>query len=104
MAWPPPPWPCCCFPGPARWRAHLGCGCGAVAILAATACVVMVTHRLQSVSQALRFWPFTCSGLPGLPPYSALLSWRIHPYGPSQQAIRTAYLRLAGISATMRAT
>ena len=74
-----------------------GAAAAQVAILAATACVVMVTHRLQSVAQALPFLAIYLFGCL----FATLLSftvWRIHPYGPSRQAIRTAYLRLAGIA------
>ena len=74
-----------------------GAASAQVAILAATACVVMVTHPLQSAAQALPFLAIYLSGCL----FATLLSftvWRIHPYGPSRQAIRSAYLRLAGIA------
>ncbi|OBV39069.1 putative membrane protein YccC [Janthinobacterium psychrotolerans] len=74
-----------------------GAAAAQVAILAATACVVMVTHPLYSLAQALPFLAIYLSGCL----FATVLSftvWRIHPYGPSRQAIRTAYLRLAGIA------
>ena len=74
-----------------------GAATAQVAILAATACVVMVTHPLESMTQSAPFlglYMFGCL-------FATLLSftvWRIHPFGPSRRAIRAAYSRLAGIA------
>ena len=74
-----------------------GAAAAMVAILAATACVVMVTHPLHSVAQAVPFLSIYLSGCL----FATVLSftvWRIHPYGPGRRTIRSAYLRLAGIA------
>ena len=74
-----------------------GAACALVAILAATACVVMVTHPLHSAAQALPFLSIYLFGCL----FATVLSftvWRIHPFGPGKRAIRSAYLRLSGIA------
>ena len=74
-----------------------GAATAQVAILAATACVVMVTHPLESMTQSAPFlglYMFGCL-------FATVLSftvWRIHPFGPSRRAVRAAYSRLAGIA------
>ena len=74
-----------------------GAAAAQVAILAATACVVMVTHPLHSMAQAVPFLSIYLFGCL----FATVLSftvWRIHPFGPGKRAIRSAYLRLAGIA------
>ncbi|CDG85161.1 FUSC family protein [Janthinobacterium agaricidamnosum] len=74
-----------------------GAAAAQAAILAATACVVMVTHPLHSWPHAVYFlgvYLFGCL-------FATVLSftvWRIHPFAASRRAVRAAYSRLAGIA------
>jgi uncharacterized membrane protein YccC len=68
-----------------------------VAILAATACVVMVDNPLHDLAKGAIFLGIYLGGCL----FATLLSftvWRIHRFAPSRYALRLAYSRLAELS------
>src|SRR5450830_923222 len=74
-----------------------GAATAQVSILAATACVVMVTHPLHSLTQSAPFLGLYLFGCV----FATVLSftvWRIHPFVPARRAVGAAYSRLAGIA------
>src|SRR5471032_655420 len=74
-----------------------GAATAQVSILAATACVVMVTHPLHSLTQSAPFLGLYLFGCV----FATVLSftvWRIHPFVPARRAVAAAYSRLAGIA------
>ncbi len=74
-----------------------GAAAGQVAILAATACVVMVDRPVQLSGGNFRFLALYFLGCV----FATALSftvWRIHPYGNSRAAARATYLRLSDMA------
>ncbi|WP_144156640.1 FUSC family protein [Paraburkholderia sp. BCC1885] len=74
-----------------------GSAASQVGILAATACVVMVDKPMHSLTEGLPFLAIYLSGCL----FAVVLSltvWRIHPFGPSRDALRAVYGRLADIA------
>jgi len=74
-----------------------GAAASQVGILAATACVVMVDKPLHDAREALAFLAIYLFGCL----FAVVLSltvWRIHPFGPSRNALRAVYGRLADIA------
>ena len=74
-----------------------GAAAAQVGILAATACVVMVDKPLHHMRDGLLFLAIYLSGCL----FAVVLSltvWRIHPFGPSRNALRAVYGRLADIA------
>jgi uncharacterized membrane protein YccC len=74
-----------------------GAAAAQVGILAATACVVMVEKPLHHARDGLLFLAIYLSGCL----FAVVLSltvWRIHPFGPSRDALRAVYGRLADIA------
>lgn len=74
-----------------------GSAAAQVAILAATACVVMVDRPVDGSPGAFRFVALYFGGCL----FATALSftvWRIHPFGASRAAMRSAYSRLADMA------
>jgi uncharacterized membrane protein YccC len=74
-----------------------GAAAAQVAILAATACVVMVDRPIHGSRDELRFLALYFAGCL----FATALSftvWRIHPFGASRAAMRSAYTSLADIA------
>ncbi|WDD92845.1 FUSC family protein [Burkholderia sp. FERM BP-3421] len=75
-----------------------GAAAAQVAILAATACVVMVDRPMHDWRASLSFVAIYLGGCLFAIALS-LTVWRIHPFAPSRAALRAAYARLADIAA-----
>jgi uncharacterized membrane protein YccC len=74
-----------------------GAAAAQVGILAATACVVMVDKPMHHGHDIVLFLAIYLSGCL----FAVVLSltvWRIHPFGPSRDALRAVYGRLADIA------
>lgn len=74
-----------------------GAAAGQVAILAATACVVMVDRPVHASSANFEFVGVYFGGCV----FATVLSftvWRIHPFGNSRAAARATYLRLSDMA------
>nr|WP_323119873.1 FUSC family protein [Burkholderia alba] len=74
-----------------------GAAAAQVAILAATACVVMVDRPMHDLRTGAAFLAIYLSGCL----FAIVLSltvWRIHPFAPSRTAVRSVYGRLADIA------
>jgi uncharacterized membrane protein YccC len=74
-----------------------GAAAAQVSILAATACVVMVDKPIHGSRDELRFLALYFAGCL----FATALSftvWRIHPFGASRAAMRSAYTSLADIA------
>jgi hypothetical protein len=74
-----------------------GAAASQVAILAATACVVMVDRPVHGGAAEWRFLALYFAGC-AFATFLSFTVWRIHPFGPGRAALRAAYQRLADMA------